>query len=333
MSLLHCDSFDLYGTTLADVARRWSSTSLNSGFTATSRTGAKAITLSTANHMQQSVSNLATVIAGIAFKPAGVTVNNPVIIFRDGTTDQVLVRVNTSAKLEVVNGDGTVLGTGTTSITTTTFWYLEFKATIGSSSAYEVRLNGVTEISGTGDTQNTANAYVTAVRFAPSGHNITFDDCYIADTAGANNNDFLGAIRIEAILPSGAGNTTGFTPSAGSNYECVDEADANDDTDYVSAASVGTKDTYAMGDLATLTAGTVRAVAFVPQARVDTSGARDVGGVARTGGADHDTSAQATVNSTSYKQPVLFMEQNPDTGAAWTIAEINAAEFGLKITG
>jgi hypothetical protein len=43
-----------------------------------------------------------------------------------------------------------------------------------------------------------------------------------------------------------------------------------------------------------------------------------------------DGSAQ-TITSTTYVSKMRIVEQDPDTTAAWLVAGINAATFGIKI--
>ena len=70
---------------------------------------------------------------------------------------------------------------------------------------------------------------------------IYLDDIYVADSSGTFNNDLLGDIRIDNVHPNGAGNYTQFTPSAGANYECVDD-NPYDAANYVSHITLGEKD-------------------------------------------------------------------------------------------
>ena len=92
-----------------------------------------------------------------------------------------------------------------------------------------------------------------------SSSGMNFDDLYVCDSAGSTNNGFLGDCRIDTIYPSGAGNYTQFTPSTGSNYTCVDETAPNT-TDYVDGATVGDRDSYALGNLSALSSQTVYGV-------------------------------------------------------------------------
>lgn len=215
--------------------------------------------------------------------------------------------------------------------------YLEFKVTVApaTSGSFEVRLNAATIL--TQSSVNTANGGTSTadrVRFVAEGSAslpVYLDDLYVCDDAGSANNNFKGDQVIEGILPSGAGTTTQWTPSAGANYAAVDDPDGpDDDATYVATASNGVTDTYAFGDLAYITGG-INAVMVAFNARILTAGARTLRVVTRSGGTDYEGSDQS-INNTGFQERQQIWETNPDTAAAWTASGVNAAEFGIKAT-
>lgn len=145
-----------------------------------------------------------------------------------------------------------------------------------------------------------------------------------AGTQAANN---IGDVRVEVLYPSGAGNSAQMTASAGSNFQCVDEAQENGDTDYVSDSTVGHKDTYAYGDLST-TSGTVLGVEPVVMARKTDGGTRGIASVARVSGVEQDS---ATYNLQTDYTPEVDCRATDPSGSAWTISSVNGAEFGAKV--
>lgn len=229
---------------------------------------------------------------------------------------------------------GTVLGTGTTQLSNASgFFYIEVRLkchdTLGE---VEVRVNGVTEILVTGaDTRNGGTDVVnTPTWVCSAGLAVTFcfDDLYICDTTGTENNDFLGDIKVETVRPTGAGNSTQFTPSAGSNWQNVDEATYDSDTTYNASSTAGHKDTFAMANLSTV-AGTVKGVQVVNVWRKDDAGTRTAKSVVRVGSTDYEGAEVALGSSYSVGREVI--ELNPATGLPWTIADVNALEAGYKV--
>jgi len=154
---------------------------------------------------------------------------------------------------------GTSAPLATAVLTQSTGWiYVEFSATIDSvSGAAQVRVNGLLVIDYTGNTRN-ASTSALIDQFKVGWSDYAFDDIYICDGTGTVNNTFLGDVRIQTLLPTGAGTSTQLTPTGGANY-----TNANDTPDvttsYNSSVTVGQRDTYAMGDLLAST-GTILGV-------------------------------------------------------------------------
>jgi hypothetical protein len=64
-------------------------------------------------------------------------------------------------------------------------------------------------------------------------------------------------------------------------------------------------------------------------AKKDDSGTRSICSVTRSGGSDTDGATQAL--STSYLCYREISVTDPNTAAAWTRANLNSAEFGVKV--
>jgi hypothetical protein len=238
--------------------------------------------------------------------------------------------------ISVLRGGSTVLSTSASPITFASFGYLEWKFTIDDASgSYEVRYNGAMITNGSGaDTRNGANA--TANQFqlraaATPGGNFDFEDLYILDSTGSTNNNFLGDVRVDTYLPNGNGNSSqlvGSDADSTDNYALVDETLQNGDTDYVQSATVNNKDTYAFTDMSH-TPASIFGVQINMIAKKDDSGTRSICSVTRSGGSDTDGATQAL--STSYLCYREIRETDPNTAAAWTRANLNSAEFGVKV--
>jgi hypothetical protein len=132
---------------------------------------------------------------------------------------------------------------------------------------------------------------------------------------------------IELLTPNGAGASTDLTPSAGSNYACVDEVPSDGDTTYVSGETVGDHDSYALSDL-TLE-GTVRAVQWNCRAKLLEEGSGYIKRVLRSGGADYVSDVIGV--DTTYKWVYEAISSDPATSAAWTRNAVDALEAGVMI--
>lgn len=237
------------------------------------------------------------------------------------------------------NGNLRFVGAGVELDSTATGWwpigsyhYLEYKVTIDNSSgSFEVKVDGETILSDTGvDTQASANSSGNRLMVYFINDSLTLvDDLYVCNSLGSTNNDFLGDCKVETILPSGAGANTNWTPSAGSNYECVDDVPANDDTDYVSTSSTGSIDTYDFPNLSS-SSGTVYGICQYLHARKADAGSRTLKSVIRSGGTNYPNSNNHSIGD-NYAEYFDIVEQDPDTSSAWTISGVNAAEFGVEL--
>ena len=247
------------------------------------------------------------------------------IEFRDAGTRQMSIDVD-AGKIRVLRGS-TVLASATQPLVGQQWYYVEFKATIDATNgSYEVRLNGATILSATGvNTQNTANAWADEVGFGGDG-TTEGDDFYICDGTGAKNNDFLGDVEVVTLMPAGAGNYSMYTPSAGANWENVDEIPADGDTTYNASSTAGDKDTFAVDTYSAT--GTPLAVQVNMMHRKDDAGSRTARLVLRSGAADY-AGANETVLDT-YKVAFSVWETDPADSADWTTAKINAAEYGYE---
>lgn len=336
MALRFIDGFDHYVT--ADMLLKWTAAGAIAPTIASGgrRSGqALRISSATASSLSKTIDAQATWIIGFALNAAALpTVDRPILALVETATLHVDVRVKPDGTF-IVTRNGTTLGTSTATLTAGSYSYIEFKCTIDNSAgAFELRLNGTNILSASSqDTQNggTATANVIRLGYAAgitSSSNWDYDDLYVCDSTGSDNNDFLGDCRVDTYMPSGAGNTTNLTPSAGSNYQCVDESLQNGDTDYVQSSTATDKDTYAVTDM-THTPTDIYGVQVNLVSKKDDAGARSIAAVTRSGGADYDGATQAL--STSYVVYLEVVEQDPNTSAAWTKTNLNAAEFGVKI--
>jgi hypothetical protein len=276
-----------------------------------------------------------TWVVGMALKLAGSPGGDSALIaLYDSGTLQCDLRINSSRRL-LLTRNGTTLGTGTTVLPIGAWVYIEMKYTIDNSSGVaSCRINGVSELNLTSqDTQTTANATADMFRFFGGvlSFTVDVDDIYACDGTGGVNDNYLGDVRIEAIYPSGNGNSSqlvGSDANSTDNYLLVDETDPNGDTDYVESSNVGDKDTYAFGNLAS-TSGTVYGVHIQPYARKTDAGTRKIVSVARLSGTETDSADK--VLSTSYQYLTDCRDTKPG-GGSWSISDVNNSEFGVKIS-
>jgi hypothetical protein len=234
----------------------------------------------------------------------------------------------------VKRGTTTIASTGYTLITNT-WYYIEFKAKIHASvGTWEIHVNGLEVASASGvNTRQTGgsfatNVYISIFRFGTGTH--TLDDIYVFDDTGSFCNDFVGDVHVDFALPNSVGYITQWVgvPGAGDNYEDVNEASPDDDTSFVVTSGVGYIDSYGFANLVA-TSGSVYGVQVNAWARKDDIGDRQLNATVRPTSTTYSGGASLAVGS-SYEYKTFQFSFNPETSDYWTIAQINATEFGIK---
>jgi hypothetical protein len=342
MAWLFGDSF--HHLAIGDLSKKWTqvpttNTSIQSANPRFS--GGKYLELtSSSGTIRKTVANSPTLIAGVAFYTSGVASNDlNIITFFDGSSEQISLRIAVGSQTLYVSRNGTTLATSTIGLNNATWYYIEFKATIhNTAGAYAVRLNGV-PVPGIPDATNVNTRGGTANNFANVaglndgrthlGSVFRYTDFYLLDNSGASLNDFLGDVRYDVLYPSGAGTYAQFTPSAGSNYENVDESPANT-TDYVTSTGDNQIDSYQFADLS-VSAATIHAVIVNAFAQKTDTGAKSLAIFCKASDGN-ETAGPDQVLGTSWLVYQRVLEQEPAAGGdrPWTVARVNGCEFGVK---
>jgi hypothetical protein len=229
----------------------------------------------------------------------------------------------------------TILAVGAIELELYTWYLIEGKITLhGSTGIFQLKVNGVCPgtmgVDFTGNTLKQASTDFTWVRLGlcvePSYNGTTFymDGFVLDDT------NWIGDSRVIGIAPSGAGVTTQWTPSTGNNYACVDDIPAND-TDYVGINANDQVDLYSHAALPA-EAYLIKSVSVI--ARAVKEGASTPQNLKLALNIDGDGGSPRLSNSTALSYVMQWIsniwEINPATGLAFTPAEVNATQFGIK---
>lgn len=338
MSAIFMDSVDHYAT--ADILSKWDA---NAGFSVSAsggrcNTAGFAYDGSAGGGLKKNIPSAATYIIGFGLFVPAFTLDVVLASFMENTTRHVDIVLLADGRIRARRAGSVTLGTSTSFLTAGAYNYVEIKITISDTvGVVTVRVNGTS----TGwlaltsqDTQNGGTSAITNIILGgeltvatPLQSPVRYDDIVILDTAGSVNNDFLGDCRVEAIFPNGAGNYAQWTPSTGSNFQNVDEAQPNGDTDYNSSSTANQIDTFAYSNLS-VSSGTVKAVAPNMWARKDDAGSRSIAAVARLSAVDA-TGSTILIGNTFADYQGIF-ETKPG-GGAWSITDVNNSEFGYKL--
>ncbi len=338
MTLRMIDGFDGYAT--ADLAGRHyypnspeiqSVVARNSGQSVKCGTGVEYIRFSDSAPFTSS-----TGVIGFAFQKNGIGGGAICEINNSGGSIQASLYY-TGSTLQIRRGT-TVLATGAASFVSDVWYYIEWKFEIANSTVGENILNvdggAYITLAAGADTQNTGSAEVQTFdlgHHALSAGYVYIDDVYVLDLEGSVNNDFLGDVIVETILPDAAGYQSDWDGSDGNkvnNNELVDEATPDGDTTYVEDDTVGGIDSYTYAALSQ-TPATIHAVAVNTVAKKTTANVRTIKQIARPVSTNY-TGAEHTL-SVSYANYQDIWETNPADAAAWEEADVNGSEFGVKV--
>ena len=248
-----------------------------------------------------------------------------------GNVEQVNVRFAISQKIELWRGN-TQLAESASAYPIAVWFFCQIRYLITpSGGVVEVWINGQLVLSFAGNTAYTGSPNWDGWQL---DYSITsqcrVDNIVVYSTTGDPPTARTPETRIWDTLPTGAGATTQWSPSAGANWQCVDEQPSNGDSDYVSAASSGLTDTYSTP--AAAEAGSIiYAVAVHATMRKDDAGTNEVDGVIRSGGNNYVHGSPAGINS-SYGRHRWIWHRDPATGNQWTVAAANSAQPGIRRT-
>lgn len=181
---------------------------------------------------------------------------------------------------------------------------------------------------------NTGNVDITNAAFGHFGDQGTsyqcyFDDIYVDDMTGEAGSVFCPLLKFRFVSPNGAGNYTQWDPSAGSNYQCVDEVPPGDG-DYVETQVVDELDSYAMNTYSLGVGEQIQAI--IPIARAQRFGTtEEIALGTRLSSVDAIGSDQATTYG-SYDYVSERQIEKPG-GGDWTQSDLDAVEAVIKSRG
>lgn len=289
----------------------------------------------------------------------------PYMAFRSAAGEQLRVEFIASNeskpggnryRLRVMRG-ATALATSVESFDATladaAWTHLEFKATIrtGANGSFSARFNTRRQTTAaiTWDAANTgvntanqgadgADRWELSLAQSPAT-DIAVDDIYVCDGAGAANNDFLGPTAIEAIDVSGNGDTVAWDLQGGAasledawNETAITQSTTEDDK-RVNTKDVGAIELGALGNLVAVRNTPVIGVQTRITGKMEATGTRDLQFFYRktTGSPAQVGTKIVTIASTTLVTHADTRETDPNTAAAWTVADIDGLQVGAEL--
>jgi hypothetical protein len=242
--------------------------------------------------------------------------------FTNAGTYKLSGRVHSDGSVSLWDTSGSQLAATAAGKITAGPWYrIEVRCGTGDSASYELKIDGISELSGTGDLFTSNSQYVRLGKFTNRNSQTVgfyYDDVAISDSA------YPGAGQVEMMLPDGAGNYTAFTGT----YTDVDDVPHDSDTSYLTSATSGDAETVALESAATAgISGTINIVKAVAIVR-DEGGSSAIQLRLRSGTTDTDTTNNDP--GSTYAARCRIFETDPADSSAWTTAKLDALEVGIE---
>jgi len=350
MTIQFCDDFKGFGTTKALMLDGlYAQINNSTGLTEDPDPNASGtvyfiVANATDGYRMRRVLSGARTIVGVAFRlwlenlPPN-NINIPSFVLLDAASDTLVsVMVDTIGRIQLwtgrANNSGTELGAPSAPAIVAHSWnHIEFKfAADEIAGTYEVRVNGVTVLEGSGDTGAGDYWQIGVDNPNSTATTLTYyiKDLVVWDSLGTENNDFLGSVQVIGRTPI-SDDLTGWTPSIGTDgFALLDNSPPLDDTAYLSAENPPPGPS-SFG-LSALPADITTVKALITQCRVRNIDGGDgnfqaslISAVDTAEGADRPMTSAFV-----YYEDVH--ELDPDTDASWTPAAAGSAKLKIDRT-
>lgn len=250
----------------------------------------------------------------------------------DGANVKLSLEFQNNGQFVLKSGAGATLATGTGEMLRWTPTWIEVQATIAVSGSCEVRCNGRTELTYSGDTTNGGAATANTFKWGSLAdqYTTTYNDMVLSNSVAS----WLGDVRVDQYRPNADGTYQQMTRSntGVSAWTLVDDAGSSD-TDYVYASTNGYRSTFACANM-THTPSVIYGLQLVSAVRKGDSAVASVKHLLVSGTGSPKTETLEGVAyelTTSYTGHITVYENDPSTATAWTVDGVNAVECGVEV--
>ena len=257
--------------------------------------------------------------------------DEPIFRFINGAaTNKMSVHLRSDGKLEVYDRTATLVATGTTVLSASTWYRIAVRGGNGAAAAYEVYIAadgaafGAAELSGTCDQGATA---LDRVQLGKSSNKSSQTMSMYFQDLVIDNAQIWNHYHIGIGLPRANGANTAWT----GDYQDVDEFVCDEATTEITSGTSGHIETYLMTSGADLGIGASDTINAVSGVNI------------RVGGASNEAlnitfvSGASTTNTSNFNCPAAYAIGqflkllDPSTAAAWTRSGFDAIEVGCKL--
>lgn len=250
------------------------------------------------------------------------------IVLDTGGSVKCYLTLTSTRVIKAYNNSGSLIGTGTTVLSTNTTYLIELQTSTGSgNTTFIVKINGTNEFNTTANqlTNNHGSVRVGRANNGGTAIDFTYDDLGWSDVG------FIGDMQVLKMLPDSNGSTAQWTTGTGSsNYAEVDEIPTDGDTTYIKSSG-SANDVHLVGLVSSATAGitgTIHAVKAFARIRENTDVTTATRVRIRSGSTNNDTASSDP--TTTYANRFHLLNADPSTSTAWTTSALDSVEIGVK---
>jgi len=266
------------------------------------------------------------IYAAMNVHPLNISTVQDLLSFKNDTATIGGARSNQSGMINLFVGTA-VVATSTFAVSTSNNYRFEIFYKVATvDGLIEVKINNSTVVSYAGNTQPTTFAKFNTLHvggISPYYSSLVIDDVVI-DTTGWPGNG-----RVAAVVPAAAGDSTGWTPSVSSNWECVEEIPAAT-ADYVHTNTTGALDLYG---LSALPANTTNINCVQVSAFVEKEGTPAFNDIYLALSLNSTVALSEALTPGAAGSPLWISkvwELNPMTGSSFTVAEFSSIQIGIQ---
>lgn len=272
--------------------------------------------------------------------PVGTFAHQGLIILRQNTTTALCIGWRTDLGQFYIGSDtgGTnqTLIPGTFVVNSAVQRYVEFDITLALTAigSIEARLDGavlgaLSAVRTHWGSGSTAINRVGLGSFNGYGGFTKLQDMYVNDSTGSANNGYEGDVKIDFQNVDANGDEVDGIPSAGSAYQCVDDGDPNDDTDYVSMTAVGDRSAFSLAPIAG-PANAIKCVTAIARWKKDDAGVCDAKlGLRRSG---NEVFGTAISLGTTYSVKRFNLPTDPNGGGVLDTTMVDSLQVIVERT-
>lgn len=256
------------------------------------------------------------------------------------TTERIKLTLTTGNVLKTTTNS--VTNTGATALTTGVYYRIEVMWN-GTSGAYEVLIDGTSELSGTSDIATKTFTSIRLGAISSSTFSASFDDLGFNDTTGSYQTTWPGSGRIVHLIPNGTGDGSSggrSQPTTGQpTDDQVDEVPSDDASSYWEFINDADYIHLALEDSSTYSIGSTDTIAFVAagmRSRGETTnpaggycGIKSQASGTIVNGTDVSVANNAwyTHDDASVKVYNLTQYVDPQAGGSWTSALLDSSQI------